>query len=145
MFNSKNKKREISMARNESSTPEKLNRIVEGTVIDGEIKSESNIRIDGHVKGHTTTKGRLVVGPNGIIEGEVICANADIEGQVNGKITVTELLSLKASAHLNGDILTKKLAIEPGAIFTGNCSMGAKVKDLLTSKAEHNAPLAKAK
>lgn len=133
------------MARNESSTPEKLNRIVEGTVIDGEIKSESNIRIDGHVKGHTTTKGRLVVGPNGIIEGEVICANADIEGQLNGKITVTELLSLKASAHLNGDILTKKLAIEPGAIFTGNCSMGAKVKDLLSSKAEHNAPLAKAK
>lgn len=133
------------MARNESSTPEKLNRIVEGTVIDGEIKSESNIRIDGHVKGHTTTKGRLVVGPNGIIEGEVICANADIEGQVNGKITVTELLSLKASAHLNGDILTKKLAIEPGAIFTGNCSMGAKVKDLLSAKADHNAPLAKAK
>jgi cytoskeletal protein CcmA (bactofilin family) len=145
MFNSINKKRKNTMARNESSTPEKLNRIVEGTVIDGEIKSESNIRIDGHVKGHTTTKGRLVVGPNGIIEGEVICANADIEGQLNGKITVTELLSLKASAHLNGDILTKKLAIEPGAIFTGNCSMGAKVKDLLSAKADHNTPLAKAK
>lgn len=147
MFNSGNKKKENTMARNESSTPEKLNRIVEGTVIDGEIKSESNIRIDGHVKGYTTTKGRLVVGPNGVIEGEVICANADIEGQVNGKITVTELLSLKASAHLNGDILTKKLAIEPGAIFTGNCSMGAKVKDLLSSKVEHssNQNLAKAK
>lgn len=135
------------MARNENSTPEKLNRIVEGTIIDGEIKSESNIRIDGHVKGFTTTKGRLVVGPNGKIEGEVVCTNADIEGHVNGKITVTELLSLKASAHLTGDILTKKLAIEPGAIFTGSCSMGAKVKDLLSSNnsGQMATPLAKAK
>ena len=120
------------MARvSDTANPEKLNRIVEGTVIEGEIKSESNIRIDGHVKGKTITQGRLVIGPNGTIEGEVHCKHADIEGALNGKITVSELLSLKASSNFNGDIVTKKLAIEPGAIFNGSCTMGAKVKELL--------------
>ncbi len=141
--NKNTSKQEPAMSKNEVSRPEKLNRIVEGTVIEGEIKSDSNIRIDGHVKGQTYTKGRLVVGPHGIIEGEVMCANADIEGTVNGKISVTELLSLKASSNLTGDIITKKLAIEPGAMFTGNCSMGAKVKELLSNQ-EKGAPLAKA-
>ena len=115
----------------ETGNPEKLNRIVEGTVIEGEIKSESNIRIDGIVKGVTTTQGRLVIGPNGVIEGEVICRNADIEGTLNGKITVSELLSLKSTSKLTGDIISRRLAIEPGAVFTGTCTMGAKVKTLL--------------
>lgn len=128
----------------ETSNPEKLNRIVEGTVIEGEIKSESNIRIDGHVKGRTSTKGRLVIGPNGTIEGEVICKNADIEGNFNGKITVQDLLSLKSSSNFTGDIYTKKLAIEPGAIFTGTCTMGAKVKEMLGDKEPLQRDLAKA-
>ena len=117
----------------ESGNPEKLNRIVEGTVIEGEIKSESNIRIDGIVKGMTTTQGRLVIGPNGVIEGEVVCRNADIEGTLNGKITASELLSLKSTSKLTGDIVSRRLAIEPGAVFTGTCTMGAKVKDLLNN------------
>lgn len=128
MFSNKNTE---SMAKtNDTNSPDKLNRIVEGTIIEGEIKSNSNIRIDGHVKGITTTKGRLVVGPNGIIDGEVVCQNADIEGTLNGKITVSALLSLKSTAKLNGDIVTNKLAIEPGALFSGTCSMGAVVKDM---------------
>lgn len=114
----------------EPNSPDRLNRIVEGTVIEGEIKSDSNIRIDGVVKGTITTKGRLVVGPTGNIEGEVICSNADVEGVINGKITVNDLLSLKATARLTGDIITKKLAIEPGATFSGSCNMGAVIKDL---------------
>lgn len=118
----------------ETGNPEKLNRIVEGTVIEGEIKSESNIRIDGIVKGVTTTQGRLVIGPNGVIEGEVICRNADIEGTLNGKITVSELLSLKSTSKLTGDIISRRLAIEPGAVFTGTCTMGAKVKDLISGQ-----------
>lgn len=122
----------------ESGNPEKLNRIVEGTVIEGEIKSESNIRIDGIVKGMTTTQGRLVIGPNGVIEGEVVCRNADIEGTLNGKITASELLSLKSTSKLTGDIVSRRLAIEPGAVFTGTCTMGAKVKDLLNNPENGN-------
>lgn len=123
MFNEKANK-------TKNTVPEKLNRIVEGTVIEGEIRSESSIRIDGKVLGATSTKGKLVVGANGVIDGEVVCQNADIEGLVNGKITCTELLTLKSTAKVNGDIATQKLAVEPGATFNGQCNMGGLIKEL---------------
>ncbi len=118
------------VTKTKTTVPEKLNRIVEGTIIEGEIRSESSIRIDGKVLGATSTKGKLVVGANGMIDGEVVCQNADIEGLVNGKITCTELLTLKATAKINGDIATQKLAIEPGAVFNGQCNMGGLIKEL---------------
>ena len=62
-----------------------------------------------------------------MIEGEVHCQSSDVEGTVTGKVNCQDLLSLKATAKLQGDINTKKLAIEPGAVFTGNCSMGGGV------------------
>jgi cytoskeletal protein CcmA (bactofilin family) len=105
----------------------KINSIMEGTSIEGEIKSDSNVRIDGRVKGTINVRGRLIVGTTGVVEGDVTCQSSDIEGTVNGKINCQDLLSLKATAKLNGDIITKKLAIEPGAVFTGNCSMGGGV------------------
>lgn len=114
----------------EINSPDRLNRIVEGTEIIGDIRTDGNIRIDGKVKGTIHTKGRLVIGATGIIEGEIVCENADIEGLFNGKIMVNQLLSLKATARLTGDIQTSKLAIEPGANFTGACSMGGMVKDM---------------
>lgn len=106
-----------------------INRIVEGTVIEGEIRCESNIRIDGVFTGNIGTKGRLVVGPTGKIDGNVICQNAEIEGYIKGKIQVGQLLTLKNAARVEGDIFTDKLAIEPGAVFTGACSMGNKMKE----------------
>ena len=106
------------------NAPDRLNRIVEGTSIQGEINADSNLRIDGTVKGHVMTKGRLVVGVTGKIEGDIICQNADIEGIVTGTIKVAELLSLKATAKLDGEMTTNKLHIEPGAEFSGTCKMG---------------------
>ncbi|MCB9195394.1 MAG: polymer-forming cytoskeletal protein [Flavobacteriales bacterium] len=106
------------------NAPDRLNRIVEGTVIQGEIKADSNLRIDGFVKGIIHTKGRLVIGVSGKVEGDIVCQNADVEGEVLGTIKVEELLSLKATAKLTGKIITHKLAIEPGAEFTGTCDMG---------------------
>ena len=123
---------------NGNQSPDKLNRIVEGTHIEGDIKSESNIRIDGYVKGTVTTKGRLVLGATGKIDGEIICKNADIEGKLNGVIQVNELLSLKNTAILHGEISTNKLSIEPGAIFSGNCKMGAVLKDLSNNEESHS-------
>jgi cytoskeletal protein CcmA (bactofilin family) len=118
----------------EINSPDRLNRIVEGTSIEGDIRSDSNIRIDGKLKGTIHTKGRLVIGTSGIIEGEIHCENADIEGVFIGKINVNQLLSLKATAKLTGDIITSKLAIEPGAMFSGACSMGGMIKDLKSSE-----------
>jgi cytoskeletal protein CcmA (bactofilin family) len=102
----------------------KINSIMEGTVIEGEVRSDSNIRIDGRVKGTLNVRGRLIVGATGQVEGDISCQSSDIEGTVNGKILCQDLLSLKATAKLSGDINTKKLSIEPGAVFTGNCNMG---------------------
>ena len=119
------------MAKNkiENNAPEGRNIIVEGTTIEGDIVSNGNIRIDGKLVGTIKIKGRLIIGPTGVIEGEITCQNADIEGTFNGTITVTELLSLKASSKLSGDINTGKLAIEPSASFSGNCNMGF-IKDM---------------
>jgi cytoskeletal protein CcmA (bactofilin family) len=122
------------MANYNNQSPERLNRIVEGTHIEGDIKSDSNIRIDGYLKGTITVKGRLVLGPTGKIDGNINCKNADLEGKLNGKIEVDELLSLKSTAKLQGEISTNKLSIEPGAIFSGNCKMGAVLKDLSSSE-----------
>jgi cytoskeletal protein CcmA (bactofilin family) len=81
-------------------------------------------------------KGKLVVGPSGTVEGEIICQNADVSGTIKGKIGVAELLSLKSSAKLTGDIITNKIAIEPGASFSGSCSMGGVIKDIKSGTAE---------
>ena len=121
-----------------NQSPERLNRIVEGTHIEGDIKSDSNIRIDGYLKGTISLKGRLVLGPTGKIDGDINCKNADIEGKLNGTIEVDELLSLKSTAKLQGEISTNKLAIEPGAIFSGNCKMGAVLKDLSSNEESIN-------
>jgi len=101
-----------------------------GTVIEGDIKSDGDIRVDGTLNGSLSTKGKLVLGTTGMVEGEVSCQNADISGTINGKIKVTELLSLKTSSKLTGDITTNKLSIEPGANFSGSCAMASTVPNI---------------
>jgi len=128
----------------QTASPDKLNQIVEGTTISGDIVSEGSVRIDGKLKGTIATKGKLVIGPKGFVEGEVVCNDADIEGKLLGTIKVNSLLSLKSTSKLEGDIFTGKLAIEPGASFSGACSMGALVKEI-TAKEENASQLAKEK
>ncbi|MEI6062636.1 MAG: polymer-forming cytoskeletal protein [Bacteroidota bacterium] len=107
-------------------TPEtpSVNIIGNGTDIKGDIKTNGDLRIDGFIKGTIQATGKVVVGSTGKVEGEISCQNADISGDVKAHIKVTELLSLKSNAVVSGDIFTNKLAIEPGAVFTGACKMG---------------------
>ena len=107
-----------------------INMIGAGTVITGDVHSKGDIRVDGILKGSVITKGKVVLGREGVIEGDIECSTADISGTIKAKITVSQLLSLKTSAKLNGDIITNKLSIEPGAEFTGSCSMGAVIKEI---------------
>lgn len=100
-----------------------LNLISQGTEITGDIKSAGDIRIDGILNGNMTTKGKVVIGPTGRVKGEVECKNSEVSGMIEGKITVSQLLTLKASSKISGTIVTNKLSIEPGAVFTGNCAM----------------------
>lgn len=100
-----------------------INLISNGTEITGDIKSNGDIRIDGTLTGNLNTKGKVVIGTTGKVKGEIICKNSEVSGNIEGKITVGQLLNLKASSKINGDIITSKLSIEPGAVFTGNCKM----------------------
>ncbi len=107
-----------------------INLIGVGTQIIGDIISSGDVRIDGTLNGNVKLNGRLVIGPNGKIEGNVICQNADISGEIKGTVEVVEMLALKATAKILGDMITGKLSIEPGAVFTGSCNMGAIVKNI---------------
>lgn len=100
------------------------NIIGNGTVIKGDIESNGDIRIDGKVSGILKSNGKIVLGQNGTVEGEMHCKQADLSGHVNGKIFVDELTSLKSTSRIEGELTTKQLFIEIGAIFTGRCEMG---------------------
>lgn len=130
-----NNKSTTKATSNGDVNPNASNRIIAGTVIEGNIQSEGHIRIDGTLTGTLTCKGKIVIGPTGRVEGEIKCQNAEIEGTIKANISVSELLSLKSTAKLSGDIYTNKLSIEPGASFTGTCSMGAIIKDMQHGKA----------
>ena len=117
--------------KNQQTDAGSVNLIGNGTKIVGDITSAQDVRIDGHLSGNIVTTGRFVLGPNGLVDGNVTSGNADLMGEVKGKVNVSETLSLKSTAKVNGDIVTGKLAIEPGALFTGTCNMGAKVKNMV--------------
>ena len=107
-----------------------INLIGAGTVVEGDIKSNGDIRIDGSVLGNVISKSKVVVGGTGSIDGNVTSQNADVSGSIRGKVTVNELLFLKSSANIQGDIVTGKLVVEVGATFTGTCNMGPMIKDM---------------
>jgi len=100
------------------------NMIGPGTKIVGNIETNGDIRIDGNIEGNIISKGKVVIGNNGVVKGEIVCSNAEVSGSVNGKMNVSELLSLKVTSKVNGDIKSGKLSIEPGALFSVTCSMG---------------------
>jgi len=100
-----------------------INIIASGTTFTGDIISAGDCRVDGNFKGNITSKSKIFIGKNGTIEGKINCHSIEIEGQAKADIVAAELLSLKASAVLTGNIRISKLAIEPGANFAGNCVM----------------------
>lgn len=107
----------------------KTNRIVEATIIKGDISSPSDFRLDGQLIGNFESKGKLVIGLSGNIKGDIICVNCDIEGTFEGKIQVSDTLSLKATAIIHGEVICGKLAVEPGAEFTATCVMKPSIKN----------------
>ena len=118
--------------RSQQSGLSQQNTIAQGTIIEGDLKSEGDFRIEGVINGTLNTKGKVVIGSTGLLEGSLSCNNADIEGKIKGKLVVLETLSLRASANVYGDVQTGKLAVEPGATFNANCQMKDSVKELKT-------------
>lgn len=111
------------MAKSNENYLASVNLISGSTKINGNIDTESDIRIDGELYGNLTTKGRLIIGEHGKVYGDVLCQNAEIEGVLHSKIKVEGNLTFKATAHFEGDIETAQLQIDTGAIFNGTCKM----------------------
>ena len=101
-----------------------------GTIITGDIESSGDIRIDGKLIGNLSSKAKVLIGQDGIVEGDIIGQQADIMGKVTGKIKIYELLQLRGKSNVSGEITTGKLEVEPSASFNGSCQMGANVVEL---------------
>ena len=106
-----------------------------GTTIVGDMISSGDIRIDGILKGNLNAKAKILIGPDGTVEGDVEGLQADVLGKVIGKIKVKELLHLRGKATLHGDIYAGKLQIEPTVTFNGQCHMGANIVELNAERA----------
>ena len=117
-----------------SSTSNTFNSLVQGTSINGDIVADSDIRIDGNLKGTLECAAKVVIGPTGYIEGEIRCQNAVFEGRFKGDIYVENLLQIKDKAEVNGTVTTGKILVQAGAIFNVSCKMGSGVAAHKTDK-----------
>lgn len=124
MLTSKEQKRAAEEISNSSNV------IGKGTVLEGNVETYGNIRIEGRVTGNIKSKSKIALGNGSHVDGNIMAQNADIEGEVKGRIEISEMLVLKSTAVVHGDIVTGKLVVEPGAVFNGSCKMGATVKDI---------------
>ena len=111
------------MGKNSENTQDTFNLIAASTNLTGNILSEADIRIDGTLNGDIETSGVLIIGIAGKVNGNAKCKRAEIEGSFHGQLEVQELLTLKKTSNLEGDVVVNKLQIEPGAQFTGSCKM----------------------
>lgn len=129
MFTTKEEKKAADEITNSSNV------IGKGTVLEGNIETAGNIRIEGRIVGNLKSRSKVALGHSSVVDGNVSAQNADIEGTVKGRVEIADMLVLKSTANVHGDISTGKLVVEPGAVFNGSCKMGAAVKDI--KSAEH--------
>ena len=108
-----------------SASSSSSNSLIQGTNIEGSIQADKDIRIDGSLRGNLTCKGKVIIGPTGFISGDVQCENAVIEGRFEGVMLVTDVLHVKETAKVEGDVATQKLVVQPGSVFNVRCKMGS--------------------
>lgn len=118
------------------SSMDEVTIISSGVVIEGKVTSNGNIRIDGTVKGDIITQGNLTVGEHGTIQGQLSGEIVSVGGKVEGTINAKEKLVLESKAVLKGDLLTKILVVEAGAVFEGRSSMSGQHSFKPVNKAE---------
>ena len=146
MFGSSNKKKETTKTSTimPSSATHSLNSLVEGTNVEGTIQSQSDIRVDGTIRGTLTCSAKVIIGPNGFIDGEIKCRNAVVEGKFQGNLKVQELLNIRETAVVSGEVSYGKLIVQSGAVINGSYKVSGhdgngKSKDskrVVTSKSE---------
>ena len=121
--NNKNTEDTRKPASSSAPSSNALNALVKGTVVEGTVRCESDLRVDGAIKGNLTCQAKVIIGPTGSVEGEIRCQNAVIEGRFKGLLFVDELLNVRETADVEGEITTNKLLVQSGAKFNVNCKM----------------------
>lgn len=128
MFGKETTKESANKAKNGSALPvassNAFNSLVQGTMVEGSVHCKTDFRVDGNIKGKLFCDAKVIIGPTGVVEGEIRCQNAVIEGKFDGVIQVTELLNIRESATVTGDVTTNKLIVQSGAVFNVACTMG---------------------
>lgn len=127
MFKKENKNN-LDAKNREDLSGNSINLIGDGTRINGEMQTETDIRVDGKLDGNMITKGKLVLGENALITGNSYCHTGEISGKINGDIYCKDLLNLKSTAQVSGDIYTKRLVVEKDASFNGKCEMKGEIQ-----------------
>ncbi|MDX1444724.1 polymer-forming cytoskeletal protein [Lishizhenia sp.] len=114
-------------------SPDRLNRLVSGSRMEGYLKTESSLRIDGEVVGNIECAAKLVVGVEAQITGDIVAYEVEVEGKIEGNVKVEDVLTLRSTALINGDMTTARLVIEDGAEFNGDCKMSGVATPVATS------------
>ena len=127
MFKNKTNNQEYKSGK--SRTMER-NVIAKNSTFVGEITSDGDFRIDGILEGTLKTKGKVIIGVDGFIKGTIEATNAEIEGKFSGQLSIANILTIKATANISGDVVVGKLSIEPGATFNASCVMKGALKEL---------------
>ncbi len=116
------------------------NIIAQGTKVIGDLVSDGDFRIDGNVEGNLRSPGKIVVGKSGFVKGTLVGTDAYFEGKFSGKLTLSGTLTLKSTAHIEGEVVLGKLAVEPGATFNVNCTMKGAVKEFNKGELQGTKP-----
>jgi cytoskeletal protein CcmA (bactofilin family) len=127
MFSNKEKKQE---KKQDKKRVMEINVVAKNTSIVGDIKSEGDFRVDGTLEGTLKTLGRVIIGVDGLIKGNIEATNADIQGKFSGQLLVSKTLTVKATATISGEVSIGKLSVEPGATFNATCAMKGAIKEL---------------
>lgn len=123
-------------AKSKTENSQEQNKIAPGTKITGNIEAKGCFRIDGCVEGTVKTPGKVVIGKEGYVNGELECENADIEGKFHGNLKISATLTLRSTAVIEGEAVVSKLAVEPGATFNATCTMRGGVKAIRNERGE---------
>ncbi len=135
MFQNKKEKKELEELTNSSTI------VAKGTVLEGNIETFGNIRIEGKVVGNIKSKSKVVLSESCVVEGNILAHTAEVSGEVKGTIEISDVVVVKATALINGDLITNKMIMESGATFNGQCKMGATIKEIQIGEGERIKPI----
>ncbi|MDX2304051.1 MAG: polymer-forming cytoskeletal protein [Microscillaceae bacterium] len=138
--NNNNNKEVVKETRPTEANNNSETRIGKGATLYGDIETAGNIRLDGQVVGNIRSKARVVLGESAQLKGNLLAQNAEIFGEIDGRVEIADILTLKSSSNVKGDVICNKFVTESGANFNGKCQMGNAIKEITFEDRTHLIP-----